>query len=62
MRDCKVGWKAIRPDGSRGTIVSIRLTPKGNLVGVQPDNGSAITHHYQNRLRDPTLAKPVSHA
>lgn len=59
MRDIRVGWRVTMPDGRDGTVVSIRPLPTGILVGVRPDDGGKIKHHYAGKLTAAKTGAPA---
>jgi hypothetical protein len=56
--EVRLTWRFMTPQGKNGTVVSVRRLGRDNLVGIQPDDGTKITHHYQSHLRECTTSAP----
>lgn len=58
-RELRIGWRVIMPDGTHGTVTSIKPLDGDHLVGVRHDDDpDKVTKHYQSRLGDPFAARP----
>jgi hypothetical protein len=50
MDDIRIGWRVSTRKKGDGEVISIRLLPKGHLIGVKHDDGR-ISHHYKKNLQ-----------